>query len=120
MYAAYAPGYFVELGDAHRFPMRKYPLVHRTLTGEGTLRRGRIFEPCEASAEDLLLVHTPDYLERLFRGLLSPTEQRRLGFPWPPAGRSRPPAAPCRMGSPPTWPEVPTTPSRTTARATAP
>ena len=85
MFAAYAPGYFVDLGDAHRFPMRKYPLVHTTLIREGTLLRDWILEPYEASVEDLLLVHTPDYLERFFQGFLSPAEQRRLGFPWSPA-----------------------------------
>ena len=35
--------------------------------------------------EDLLLVHTAEYLDKLFRGLLAPAEQRRLGFPWSPA-----------------------------------
>ncbi len=85
MFAAYAPGYFVELGNGHAFPMRKYPLVHAALTGEGTLPRGRVVEPCEASAEDLLLVHTPQYLDKLCHGALTPPEQRRLGFPWSPA-----------------------------------
>ncbi|HEY7678793.1 MAG TPA: histone deacetylase [Candidatus Methylomirabilis sp.] len=85
MFAAYAPGYFVDLGNGHPFPMRKYPLVHAALTAEGTLPRDRVIEPCEASAEDLLLVHTPHYLDRLFHGALAAAEQRRLGFPWSPA-----------------------------------
>lgn len=85
MFAAYAPGYFVDLGDGHIFPMRKYPLVHAALTAEGTLPRDRVLEPREASTADLLLVHTPDYLDRLFRGALDSSEQRRLGFPWSPA-----------------------------------
>ena len=82
MFAAYAPGYFVDLGSAHTFPMRKYPLAHAALTAEGTLARDRVMTPCEASAGDLLLVHTPAYLDKLTRGLLTPAEQRRLGFPW--------------------------------------
>ncbi len=85
MFAAYAPGYFVDLGGRHTFPMRKYPLVHATLAAEGTLPRDRVMEPCEASPDDLLLVHSPDYLDRLFHGALSPAEQQRLGFPWSPA-----------------------------------
>ncbi len=84
MFAAYAPGYFVDLGNGHTFPMWKYPLVHAALTAEGTLPRHRVVEPCEAAAEDLLLVHTPQYLDRLFHGALTPAEQRRLGFPWSP------------------------------------
>lgn len=85
MFAAYAPGYFVDLGDRHTFPMRKYPLTHAALTAEGTLTRDCVVEPCEASSHDLLLVHTPDYLDRLFHGALSPAEQRLFGFPWSPA-----------------------------------
>lgn len=85
MFAAYAPGYFVDLGNGHAFPMRKYPLVHAALTAEGTLPRDHVIQPCEASSEDLLLVHTPQYLDKLFQGALTPPEQRRLGFPWSPA-----------------------------------
>jgi acetoin utilization deacetylase AcuC-like enzyme len=85
MLAAYAPGYFVELGDRHTFPMRKYPQVQATLLAERTLTRQRMVEPGEAPPEDLELVHTPEYLDRLFRGALSAPEQRRLGFPWSPA-----------------------------------
>src|SRR5574341_496912 len=85
MFAVYAPGYFVDLGDGHSFPMRKYPLVHAALTAEGTLARDRVRAPCEASSEELLLVHTPQYLDKLFRGALTPNEQRRLGFPWFPS-----------------------------------
>lgn len=85
MYAAYSPGYFVDLGSTHTFPMRKYPMVHAALTAERTLARERILEPCEATAEELLLVHTPEYLDKLFAGRLSAPEQRRLGFPWSPA-----------------------------------
>ena len=85
MFAAYSPGYFVDLGNAHTFPMQKYPLVHGALIAEGTLARERILEPCQAAAEELLLVHTPEYLDKLFAGLLSAAEGRRLGFPWSPA-----------------------------------
>ena len=85
MFAAYAPGYFVDLGNGHSFPMRKYPLVHAALTAAGTLAHNRIVRPCEASFEDLLLVHTPAYLDKLLCGALTPAEQRRLGFPWSPA-----------------------------------
>jgi len=85
MFAAYAPGYFVDLGNGHPFPMRKYPQVHAALTAKGTLPRDRVAEPCEASCDDLLLVHHPEYLDRLFHGALPPAEQRRLGFPWSPA-----------------------------------
>ena len=40
--------------------------------------------PPPASDEELLLVHTPAYVERVTRGALSEKEIRRLGFPWSP------------------------------------
>src|SRR6478735_3246612 len=47
--------YSFPLPDGHRFPIAKY---------------------------DLLLVHTEEYVDRFTRGALTPSEERRLGFPW--------------------------------------
>ena len=41
-----------------------------------------ITEPEPADLEDLLLVHTEDYLARLQNGELTPKEVRKLGLPW--------------------------------------
>ena len=52
------------------------------LLAEGTLRESEIIEPQPAKIEDLLLVHTEDYVMRLRAGTLDKKEVRRLGLPW--------------------------------------
>jgi len=37
MFVLYHPGYVVDLGPQHRFPMQKYGLVYERLLTEGTL-----------------------------------------------------------------------------------
>jgi acetoin utilization deacetylase AcuC-like enzyme len=39
-------------------------------------------DPARVSRDDLLLVHTADYVDRFTRGELTRDEERRLGFPW--------------------------------------
>src|SRR4051812_33312388 len=39
-------------------------------------------EPRRIGSDDLLLVHTTDYVDRFNRGQLSSEEIRKLGFPW--------------------------------------
>jgi acetoin utilization deacetylase AcuC-like enzyme len=85
MFVLYHPGYVVDIGAAHRFPMQKYGLVYQTLLAEGSLRPGQVLQPAPATVTDLLLVHTQDYVERFLGGDMSPQEMRLLGFPWSPA-----------------------------------
>jgi len=51
-------------------------------SGDGTLRQEDLVEPAPASLEDVLQVHTEDYVHRLCSGKLSDKELRRLGLPW--------------------------------------
>ncbi len=85
MFVTYHPGYVVDIGAAHRFPMQKYGLVYHTLLAEGSLQPGQVLQPEPATVTDLLLVHTQDYVERFLAGDMSPQEMRLLGFPWSPA-----------------------------------
>jgi acetoin utilization deacetylase AcuC-like enzyme len=85
MFVTYHPGYVVDIGATHRFPMQKYGLVYHTLLAEGSLQQGQVLQPEPATVTDLLLVHTQDYVERFLAGDMSPQEMRRLGFPWSPA-----------------------------------
>ena len=78
----YTPRYYADIGEGHVFPIRKFELVCRRLLGEGTLRRDEIVEPQPAAVEDVLLVHTDDYVTRLRAGALTAREIRRLGLPW--------------------------------------
>lgn len=78
----YSPYYYANIGETHVFPIRKFELVRDLLFSEGILKPEEIFEPNVISFEDLLLVHTEDYVRRFFEGKLSEKEIRRLGLPW--------------------------------------
>jgi acetoin utilization deacetylase AcuC-like enzyme len=78
----YSPYYYADIGEGHVFPIRKFELVRDKLIVEGTLREDEIVEPEPAAVEDLLLVHTEDYISRLRNGTLTPKEVRKLGLPW--------------------------------------
>ncbi|MEO8072228.1 MAG: histone deacetylase [Acidobacteriota bacterium] len=78
----YSPYYYAEIGENHVFPIKKFELVRDKLLAEGTLRENEIVEPQPAKIEDLLLVHTEDYVKRLVDGTLTAKEVRKLGLPW--------------------------------------
>ena len=78
----YSPYYYAEIGENHVFPIKKFELVRDKLLAEGTLHEDEIIEPQPAKIEDLLLVHTEDYIMRLRAGTLDKKEVRRLGLPW--------------------------------------
>ena len=82
MQVFYTPRYYAEIGHTHIFPIRKFELVRDQLLAEGTLRPDEIVEPAPAPLEDVLLVHTHDYVSRLRNGELTTKEIRRLGLPW--------------------------------------
>lgn len=78
----YSPHYYADIGEDHVFPIRKFELVRDKLLAEGTLLEKEIIEPQPAKIEDLRLVHTEDYVNRLRAGTLDKKEVRRLGLPW--------------------------------------
>jgi acetoin utilization deacetylase AcuC-like enzyme len=78
----YTPRYYADIGEGHVFPIKKFELVRDRLLAEGTLSPSDIVEPREAAVEDVLLVHTEDYVTRLRAGALGEREIRRLGLPW--------------------------------------
>jgi acetoin utilization deacetylase AcuC-like enzyme len=78
----YTPRYYADIGEGHVFPIRKFELVRDRLLSEGTLHPAEIHEPSPASLDDVLLVHTHEYVSRLCAGTLTPKETRRLGLPW--------------------------------------
>jgi len=82
MLVFYTPYYYADIGEGHVFPIRKFELVRDRLLGEGTLAPREVVEPRPAAVEDVLLVHTEDYVTRLRAGALTPRELRRLGLPW--------------------------------------
>ncbi|HEX5709614.1 MAG TPA: histone deacetylase [Pyrinomonadaceae bacterium] len=82
MHVSYTPRYYADIGEGHVFPIRKFELVRDRLLAEGTLAPSDIVEPQAAAVEDVLLVHTEDYVTRLRAGALTEREIRRLGLPW--------------------------------------
>ena len=82
MQVFYTPRYYADIGPGHVFPIRKFQLVRDKLLAEGTIEPSEIVEPSPAPLEDVLLVHTTDYISRLCSGNLTTKEIRRLGLPW--------------------------------------
>lgn len=82
MLVSYTSRYYADIGEGHVFPIRKFEMVRDLLLQEGTLRVSDIVEPEPAAIEDVLLVHTEDYVTRLRSGSLTARELRRLGLPW--------------------------------------
>ncbi len=73
------------LPDGHRFPIRKYALLRERIEQAQLARPENIVESQPATDEQILRVHTVEYLQKLRDCTLTEKEQRRLGFPWSPA-----------------------------------
>ena len=69
--------------------MSKYRLLREAVERELPAIRVREAQP--ASDGELALVHSPEYITAVAEGLLSPAQQREIGFPWSTrmAGRAR-------------------------------
>ncbi len=74
--------YSFPLPEGHRFPIAKYALLRDRVLAEGIVTPDHLHDPARATRDDLLLVHTEEYVDRFTRGALTPSEERRLGFPW--------------------------------------
>lgn len=76
----YAATHIQTLPAGHRFPVGKYELLRRRLAAEMPPLTLHLADP--ASEGELALVHTPLYVEAVFKGSLPPAAQREIGFPW--------------------------------------
>src|SRR5207237_715513 len=63
----YSDGYYLPIG-AHVFPAQKYRYIHQRLLETGVAEPSDFLEPSPASDEDVLLVHTPEYVHKLKTG----------------------------------------------------
>lgn len=79
----YSPHYHVDIG-LHVFPTEKYDLIRRRLIDEDGATPEDFLEPEQASAEEVLTVHTRDYYQGCRDNLLSSLDQMRLELPWSP------------------------------------
>ena len=80
----FADHFALPLPEGHRFPLTKYSLLRQKIAQSDLFRDGSLIAAEPASEEQLALVHTSDYLQRVFQGTLSEKEVRRIGFPWSP------------------------------------
>ena len=79
----YADWAEVPLPPGHRFPMHKYLTTRLKLEGDPSLAGRLDLRPSpRVRLDDLLRVHTAEYVDNVLTGKLSAEEQRVLGFPW--------------------------------------
>jgi len=76
----YHSRYDLRLGP-HVFPSEKYRLIRDGLVAKGIADPADIVAPEPASDEDILRVHTPEWVDRLKNDMLSATERMRLEIP---------------------------------------
>lgn len=74
--------FVLPLPQGHQFPMARYRLLRERLRQSGLFSPDEFVVPPSASTEQLLLVHTADWVQRVLTGQLTENELRRIGFPW--------------------------------------
>jgi acetoin utilization deacetylase AcuC-like enzyme len=79
----YSDEYYLPIGQ-HVFPAEKYRRVHRQLIETGVADPSDFLTPQLASDQDIMLVHTPQYVEKLKTGTLSAREELQLEVPYSP------------------------------------
>jgi acetoin utilization deacetylase AcuC-like enzyme len=79
----YSDDYFLPIGQ-HVFPAEKYKRVHDKLIESGVADLSDFLTPQLASDQDILLVHTPLYVNKLKMGTLSAREEMGLEVPYSP------------------------------------
>jgi acetoin utilization deacetylase AcuC-like enzyme len=79
----YSNDYYLPIG-AHVFPAEKYRMIHQRLLETGVAGPADFVEPEPASDEDILLVHTREYVRKLKMGTLSAQEELQLEVPYSP------------------------------------
>ena len=79
----YSDGYYLPIGP-HVFPAQKYKLIHDRLLAERIASTTDFLTPQPASDDDILRVHTPEYVGKLKQGRLSPQEELAMEIPYSP------------------------------------
>jgi acetoin utilization deacetylase AcuC-like enzyme len=79
----YSDDYFLPIG-AHVFPAEKYRRIHHRLLASGIAEANDFIAPKPASDQDILLVHTPQYIQKLKTGTLSAREELEMEIPYSP------------------------------------
>jgi acetoin utilization deacetylase AcuC-like enzyme len=79
----YSDDYYLPIG-AHVFPAEKYQRIHKRLIQTGVAEAHDFVTPPSASDQDILLVHTPQYVNKLKTGSLTAHEELQMEIPYSP------------------------------------
>lgn len=77
----YSDAYYLPIGT-HVFPAEKYRRIHDRLIATGVAESQDFIEPQPATDQDILLVHTPEYVQKLKTGTLSEREEMEMEVPY--------------------------------------
>ncbi len=77
----YSDAYYLPIGQ-HVFPAEKYRRIHNRLIATQVAEAGDFLEPQPANDQDILLVHKPEYVEKLRSGTLTPREELQMEIPY--------------------------------------
>ncbi|MEK9742125.1 MAG: histone deacetylase, partial [Pelagibacteraceae bacterium] len=83
------PDYVAQIGDDHRFPIKKFGALFDLLKQEKVLNKDNLHIPEPAKFHDLIKAHQKEYIQKIDNLSLSKDEERRLGFPMVPSVRRR-------------------------------
>lgn len=75
------PDYVAQIGDDHRFPIKKFGELIKLLRKKNIATKYNTFEPDEVSVPTLLNVHSEEYINKINNLSLDKDEIRKLGFP---------------------------------------
>src|SRR5215475_10128172 len=79
----YGDDYYLPIG-AHVFPAEKYKRIRDRLLASGVAQAEDFVAPRPATDQDILLVHTPAYVQKLKTGTLSAREELEMEIPYSP------------------------------------
>ena len=81
MQVFYSDKYSLPLGE-HVFPAAKYRLTKQRLLEQAICAEADFVEPARALDEEIALVHTPEYIDKLKHGTFSDAELTRMEVPY--------------------------------------
>ena len=84
MHVFYSDPFSFPLPPEHRFPLAKYRLLRERIERWPAATGVELLLAPRALRDELLLVHTADYVDRFAAGALSREAMQRIGFPWSP------------------------------------
>ena len=79
----YSEKYFLPIGE-HVFRADKYRLIRERLFHHGVVDDTDFLEPQPASESDVMLVHSPHYVNKLIEGSLTAREELQMEIPYAP------------------------------------